>query len=74
MQDLDHSLVRFSRQSGTEIVVSLHSMFPEWLRLQLKKGMLSKCLKIYGGIASAELSENNRIRLQIAARGAIALG
>lgn len=31
-------------------------------------------IEIYGGIASAELSENNRIRLQIAARGAIALG
>ena len=40
----EHSLIRFSRQSGDEIVVTLHSMVSEWLRLRLEKGVLSTTL------------------------------
>ena len=42
----EHSLVQFSRQSGDEIVVSLHPMVSEWLRMRLEKGMLSTSLKM----------------------------
>ena len=42
----EHSLVQFPCQRGDEIVVSLHSMVSEWLRMRLQKGMLSKSLKM----------------------------
>ena len=42
----EHSLVRFSRQSGDELVLSLHSMVSEWLRLRLEKGRLWSSLKM----------------------------
>ena len=42
----EHSLVRFSRQSGDEIVVLLHWMVSEWLRLRLDKSTLSTSLKM----------------------------
>ena len=41
----EHSLVRFSRQDGDELVLSLHSMVSEWLRLRLEKGRLLTSLK-----------------------------
>ena len=41
----DHSLIQFSRQREDEIVISLHSMVSEWLRLLLEKGALSTTLK-----------------------------
>ena len=42
----EHSLFRFSRQGGDEIVVSLHSMGSEWLQMRLEKGMFSTSLKM----------------------------
>ena len=39
----EHSLIQFSRQQD-EIVVSLHSMVSEWLRLRLEKSVLSTTL------------------------------
>ena len=36
----EHSLIRFSRQSDGQILVSLYSMVSEWLRLRLEKGVL----------------------------------
>ena len=42
----DHSLIQFSRQGGDEIVISLHSLVSDWLRLRLAKGALSTTLKM----------------------------
>ena len=55
----EHSLIQFSRQQD-EIVVSLHSMVSEWLRLRLKKSVLSTTLDMAAShletyVQSAEL-------------------
>jgi hypothetical protein len=43
----EHSLLRFSLRKGDEIVVTLHSMVSEWLRVRLdRKGLLSTYLQI----------------------------
>ena len=42
----EHSLVRFSRDRGDELVLSLHSMVSEWLRLRLEKGTLWTSLNV----------------------------
>ena len=42
----EHSLIRFSRQSGDEIVVLLHSMVSEWLRFRLEKAVILMTLEM----------------------------
>jgi hypothetical protein len=43
----EHSLLRFSLRNGEEIVVTLHSLVSEWLRVRLdQKGLLSTYLQI----------------------------
>ena len=61
----EHSLIRFSRQSGDEIAVSLHPMVSEWLRLRLEKGVLSTTLDMAAShleiyLESAELDYPKR--------------
>ena len=58
----DHSLLRFSRQSGNEIAVSLHSMVS---RLRLEKGVRSTSLEMVAShleiyLESAKLDYINR--------------
>ena len=66
----DHSLIQFSRQSGDEIVVSLHSMVSEWLRLRLEKAVFSTTLKMAAShlemyLASVDYVERQKALLHI---------
>jgi tetratricopeptide (TPR) repeat protein len=56
VQMQDQSLVQFSRRNQNEIVVSLHSMVSEWLRMRLDESWLLTFLKMAASHLGSYLS------------------